>query len=51
MHEDFARRFAATRAASDLGEELEGPFAGAEVGQVKGEIGVDDSDKRDIREM
>ena len=48
LDEDFALHFAAAGAAGDLGEELEGAFAGAEIGHVQGEIGVDDPDQGDV---
>ena len=51
MHENFARRFAAAGAAGDLGEQLKGPFARAEIRHVQREIGVDDSDQRHVRKM
>ena len=35
LHEDFALDIAAAGASGDLGEQLEGAFAGAEVGQVQ----------------
>ena len=51
LHENFAGRFAAAGASGDLREQLERAFAGAEIGQVQREIGVDDSDERHIRKM
>ena len=51
LDDDFAFDVTASGAAGDLGEELKGAFAGAEVGHVEGEIGVDDSDERDVREV
>src|SRR5436190_9164006 len=51
LHENFAGRFAAPGASGDLSEKLEGAFARAKVGQMQCEIGVDDSDKRDVRKM
>ena len=44
LDEDFAFHFAPAGAASDLGEKGEGAFAGAEVGGIEGEVGVEDSD-------
>ena len=37
--------------ACDLGEQLEGPFAGAEVRHPEADIGRDDADERDPREV
>ena len=51
LHENFAGGFAAARAARHLREQLKRPFARAEIGKVQREIGVDDSDERDVREM
>ena len=51
LHKDLARFFASAGPASDLGEELEGPLAGAEIGQVQREIGIDYSDQSDVGEM
>jgi hypothetical protein len=51
LHENFARRFAATRATGDLREKLKCALAGAEIGQMQGEIGVDDPYKCYVREM
>jgi len=51
LDDDFAGQVAATGAAGDLGEELEGALAGAEVGGVEGEVGIEDSDEGDVREV
>src|SRR5204862_1551050 len=51
LHEDFTRRFAAASASGDLREKLEGAFACSEIGQMQGEIGVDDSDECHVRKM
>ena len=51
LDENFARRFAAARPSGHLGEELEGALSGPEIGQVERQIGVDDSDEGDVREM
>src|ERR1051326_5945467 len=51
LHENFAGRFTAARAPGHLREQLERPFAGAEIRHVEGEIGVDDPDKGDVWKM
>src|SRR5437667_12820144 len=51
LHENFARRFAATGAFGDLREKLEGPFPCAKIGEMQREIGVDDSDEGHVWEM
>ena len=51
LHKHFARRLAAAGASGDLREKLERAFAGAEIGQMQREIGVDDADERDVRKM
>ena len=51
LDEDFALDVAAAGAAGDLGEQLEGAFAGAEVRDDAGQVGVDDPDQRDVRKM
>ena len=51
LHKHFARSFAASGASRHLRQKLKGPFARAEVGQMQRQIGVDNSDKRDIRKM
>ncbi len=51
LDEDFAFDIAAAGAASDLGEELKGAFAGAEVGEVQAEVGMDDADEGDVGEV
>jgi hypothetical protein len=38
LHEDFAFHVAASGATGNLGEQLERPFAGTEVGDVQAEI-------------
>lgn len=48
LNEDLADAVAAAGAAGDLSQELEGAFAGAEIGKVEAEIGVEDSDQSDI---
>src|SRR6266705_1706326 len=48
LHENFARRFTTSRASRDLREQLERSFAGAEIGQMKRQIGIDNSDERYI---
>src|SRR5580704_6064712 len=51
LHKHLSRRLASSRATSHLGQELKGPLTRTEVRHVECEIGVDDSDQRDIREM
>ena len=51
MDDDFAGHLATTGTAGDLGEELEGAFAGAEIGGVKGEVGIEDADESDVGEV
>ena len=51
LDEDGARFFCAAGASGDLGEELEGPFAAAEVGHAECAVGVEDSDQRDVGEV
>ena len=51
LDENFAGCLAAASASGHLCEKLESAFAGAEIGQMQGEIGVDDTDKRYVREM
>ena len=47
LDDDAAGALAAAGAAGDLGEELERALAGAEVGQVQADVGVDDADDGD----
>jgi hypothetical protein len=51
LDDDFSGHRSAAGAAGDLGEELEGAFAGAEVGGVEGEVGVEDADEGDVGEV
>src|ERR1700746_371291 len=51
LHENFAGCLAAAGAAGYLSKKLESAFTGAEIGQMQCEIGVDDTDKRYVREM
>src|SRR5438046_1000850 len=51
LHKHLAMRFAAPRASGYLRKKLKGSFAGAEIRQMQGEIGIDDSDERDVRKM
>src|SRR5882757_329602 len=51
LHENLTRCLAAASAPGHLCEKLESAFAGAEIGQMQGEIGVDDSDQRHVGEM
>src|SRR6476661_1929586 len=51
LHEHFAMCLAAAGASRHLCEKLESAFAGAEIGHMQGEVGVDESDQRYVREM
>ena len=51
MHENFARGFAAPGSAGNLREQLKRALARAEIGKMQRQVGVDDPDKRDVREM
>ena len=51
LDKDFALDFAAASPSGDLGEELEGAFACAEVGHLESDVGVDDSDEGDAGEV
>src|SRR5437773_9755053 len=51
LNEDFSGGFAASGTACNLREKLKGAFACAEIGQMQGEIGVDDSDESHVWEM
>src|SRR6266404_9160181 len=51
LDEHFAWRLAATGAAGHLREQLKCSLARTEVRQVQREIGVDDPNQSDIREM
>ncbi len=51
LHENFAMCLAATSASGHLCEKLESAFAGAEIGKMQGEIGVNYTDKRYVRKM
>src|SRR5438093_13476144 len=51
LHKNLTRCLAATSASGHLCEELESAFAGAEIGEMQGQIGVDDTDKRHVRKM
>ena len=48
LDEDFAFHLATACASSDLGEEGEGAFAGAEVGGVEGEVSIEHADEGDV---
>ena len=51
LDDDFAFEFTASGTSGDLGDELEGALAGAEIGDVEAEVGVEDSDEGDVGEM
>lgn len=48
LEEDFSAAIAATGTTSDLGDEVEGSFGSAEIGEVESGIGIDDSDEEDV---
>ena len=51
LDDDRALEAAPPRAAGDLGEQLEGPLRRPEVRQLEGEVGVEDADQGDAREI
>src|SRR5207247_3713026 len=51
LHEDFALHLTTAGASGHLGEQLEGPFARAEVGDVQAEVGVHDPHQGYVWEM
>ena len=51
LHDRLARLLAAAGAAGDLRQQLEGPLGGAEIGQAEADVGRDDADQRDAREV
>ena len=51
LHKNFAGCFSASCASGDLCEKLKRSFAGAKIGHMQREIGVDDSDQRHIWKM
>src|SRR5205807_10544572 len=51
LNKNVARYFAAIRPSRDLREQLKRAFAGAEVGKMEGEIGIDDPVQSHVREM
>jgi len=51
LDDDFSGHFATAGAAGDLGEELEGALARAEVGGIEGEVGIEDADEGDVGEV
>ena len=51
LHDDLTGHFTTPGAAGDLREELEGAFASAEVGNVEGEVGVENADERHVGGM
>src|SRR6516165_9196080 len=51
LHENFAGCLAASGASGYLCKKLESAFAGSKIGQMQGEIGVDDTDKCYVWEM
>src|SRR5277367_6811395 len=51
LHKHLALHIAATGATGDLREQLEGAFARAKIRLMQREVGVDDTDERDVRKM
>ena len=51
LDDDFAFHFATAGASCHLGEELEGAFASAEVGDVEREVGIENGGEGDVREV
>ena len=51
LDENLARLFAATRSPGCLGDLLESAFGGAQISAFKAEIGVDNADQSEFREM
>src|SRR6202142_2267447 len=51
LHEHLAFNVAATGATGDLREQLEGALARAKIRLMQREVGVNDADERDVREM
>ena len=48
LDDDAAGALASTGTAGDLGEELEGAFRGAKIGNVEGDVGGNDPDEGDV---
>lgn len=51
LHDHLAFEFPPPCPSRDLGQELEGSFAGAKIGDVKSHVSIKDSDESHIREM
>lgn len=51
LDDDFSGQGPSSGATGDLGQELEGAFACAEVGGVEGEVGIEDPDEGDVGEV
>ena len=51
LHEHLALHVAATGAAGNLREQLEGALARAKIRLMQREVGVNDADQRDVRKM
>ena len=51
LDDDFALQLAAPGPPSDLGDELEGALAGAEVWDVEAEVGIKDANEGDVGKM
>ena len=51
LDNDFAFKFAASGASSDLGDKLEGAFSRAEIWDVQTEVGVENSNQSDVGKM
>src|ERR1700761_4151832 len=51
LHENFARCFASSGPTRDLSEQLKGSLPSAEIGHVKRQVGINDSDQGDVWKM
>ena len=51
LDEDATSLLAAAGSAGYLGDEVEGSFGGAEVGEMEGRVGVDDAYEGDVGEV
>ena len=51
LDDDFPAPRTAASAAGHLGQQLKRPFAGAKVGEVQANVGIDDAHERDAREV
>ena len=51
LDDDESGEVAPSGASGDLGDELEGAFGGAEVGDMESDVGLDDADEGDLGEI